>query len=188
MLPPPHHVPERHVMKGPLDDIRQRLAQVADPTELLVGLFAHAPIGLQVYLPTGESLLTNQAFRDIFGSEPPPEYNIFTDPLLEGTPVLDIARRAFAGETVTLPPLWYDTPRQPLARTGAPRRCAVASTWMPLFDEGGGVAQVVILFRDVTAELSASDQVAAERDELRRTQARLHAFLENAPVIAFIKD
>src|SRR3954469_2623100 len=59
---------------------------------------------------------------------------------------------------------------------------------MPLFDEGGGVAQVVILFRDVTAELSASEQVAAERDELRRTQARLHAFLENAPVIAFIKD
>src|SRR5215475_3275739 len=111
-------------MKDLLEEVRERLAGIADPMALLVQLFTNAPIGLQVYLPTGQSLLTNQAFRDIFGSEPPPEYNLFEDPLLPGTGILDIARRAFSGELVISPPDWYDTPKQPLAR-GTPRRCAV---------------------------------------------------------------
>ncbi len=175
-------------MKAPLEDVRDRLSQVTDPMSLLVGLFAHAPLGLQVYLPSGQCLLTNQAFRDIFGTEPPPEYNLWSDPLLPGTGVLELARRAFAGETVSLPPMWYDTTKQPLVSSGTPRRCAIASTWMPLFDAAGRVSHVVILFRDVTAELSAQEQLEADRDRLRELQGRMQAFLDNAPVICFIKD
>ncbi|HEY2745043.1 MAG TPA: PAS domain S-box protein [Polyangia bacterium] len=169
-----------------LDDAREQLAQIADPMALLVGMFVNAPVGLQLYSPGGRSLLTNRAFRAIFGTEPPPEYNLFDDPLLVGTDVLVAARRAFAGEVVELPPTWYDTHKQPLARGG--RRCAVACTWLPLFDAGGRVSHVVLIFRDVTAELGAKEEIAGERDRLRETQNRLQALLDNAPAIIFVKD
>ena len=175
-------------MNDMLDQVRERLAGVDDPMTLLAGLFANAPIGLQVYLPTGQSLLTNQAFRDIFGTEPPPEYRLFDDPLIQGTPVLLGARRAFAGELVRLPPLWYDTPKQPLARGGVPRRCAVECTWMPLFDREGRVSHIVLLYRDATAERLAQEQVSAERDRLRETQNRLQALLDHAPAVIFVED
>jgi PAS domain S-box-containing protein len=168
-------------MAGAADDIREALKQVSDPMALLVGLFTNAPVGFQIYTPDGHCLLTNQAFRRIFGTAPPPEYNIFEDPLLHGIGILEIARRAFAGETIVSPPAWYDTPNQPLARGGVPRRCAVGSTWLPLFDSQGRVAHIALIFEDVTAELLAREQAEAER-------ARLQALLDNAPAIVFVRD
>ena len=113
---------------------------------------------------------------------------MFADPLLpEGHPVLHAARRALAGEIVMTQPFWYDTPKQPLAR-GTPRRCALACTWVPLTDSAGHVTHMALLYRDVTDELLAKQQVVAERDRLRETQAQLQAFLDNAPVVLFVKD
>ena len=172
---------------GRLDEAREALLQVADPMALLVGLFANAPIGLQIYRPDGHNLLTNQAFRDIFGSAPPPEYNIFRDPLLLENGGVAVARRAFAGETIVMPPIWYDTRRQPLRGDGA-KRCAVACTWLPLFDGAGRVAHVALIFRDVTAEFAAQEVVEAERDRLRATEGRLQALLANAPAVVLVKD
>ena len=156
------------------DDVSARLSQVADPMALLVALISNAPVGFQLYLPSGQSLLVNQTFRELFGTEPQPEYNLFKDPLLQGSPILDAARRAFAGETVVTPPFWYDTPSQPLTLGGTPRRCALACTWVPLTDAAGRVGHVALLYRDVTDELSAKEQ--------------LQAFLDNAPVVLFVKD
>ena len=62
-----------------LDEIRVRLAGISDPGRWLQGIFAYAPFALQVYRADGHCLLTNKAFRDLFGSEPPPEYNILHD-------------------------------------------------------------------------------------------------------------
>src|SRR4051794_16208985 len=62
-----------------IEQIRARLGSVPDPVALLVGLFASSPIAFQIYDVNGTSLLTNPAFRELFGSEPPPDYNIFRD-------------------------------------------------------------------------------------------------------------
>jgi two-component system cell cycle sensor histidine kinase/response regulator CckA len=175
-------------MAGRLDPVREALSQVGDPMALLVGLFANAPIGLQIYRADGHCLLTNQAFREIFGSEPEPEYVLFDDPLLPGTGVLEIARRAFAGETIVMPPIWYDTPHQPLRGPGVSRRCAVSCTWLPLLDGEGRVVHVALLYRDVTAEYAAQELATAERDRLREAQGRLQALIENAPAVVLVKD
>ncbi len=176
-------------MAGRLDGVREALLQVADPMALLVGLFANAPIGLQIYRPNGHCLLTNQAFRDIFGSAPPPEYNLFEDPLLLANGGVAMARRAFAGETIVMPPAWYDTRLQPLRDIAAPaKRCAVVCTWLPLLDGAGDVAHIALLFRDVTAEFAALEQAEAERDRVRDTEGRLQAVLEHAPAVVLVKD
>jgi PAS domain S-box-containing protein len=148
-----------------LEEIRARLRTVPDPVALLEGIFAHAPVGLQVYAASGHCLLTNRAFRDLFGSEPPPEYNVLHDDVAERAGVLQHVRRAFAGETVALPPVWYDPRelRQVTVQEG--RRVAIEATFFPLFDAHGAITQVACVFRDVTAAMCERER--AERSERR---------------------
>src|SRR5687768_5345565 len=93
------------------DRIKGRLKSVADPIGFLTNLFAHAPVGFAVWGADGQALLTNQAFMDIFLSEPPPEYNVLKDDLLAANGIVALFQRAFAGETVQVPTFWYD-PRE----------------------------------------------------------------------------
>ncbi len=150
-----------------IEALRGHLAQVADPLTLLEGIFEHAPVGFQIYAPDGRSLLTNRAFRDLFGSEPPPEYRIFDDEVVAAAGLAGAVRRAFAGETVHVPPFWYD-PRA-LAHVSVPdgRRVAISPTSFPLYDRDHRVAYVAVVLKDVTAEMEAREQVEAERDLLR---------------------
>jgi signal transduction histidine kinase len=162
-----------------LDDVRAALARVPNPIALLESLFAFAPVGLQIYEAAGRCLLVNQAFVELFGSEPPPGYNVLTDEIAAKNGVLELIHRAFAGETITTPPVWYDPRelRQVSVATG--RRVAMSATFFPLFDaRTGAVTHVGIAYRDLTAELTERAKAEEERDRLRAilldfTQARL---------------
>jgi PAS domain S-box-containing protein len=151
----------------PLEEIRARLGQVSDPLALLEGIFACAPVGLQIYEASGHCLLVNQAFRNLFGAEPPPEYNVLEDEIAERNGVLDLVHRAFAGETITIGPIWYDPRQLTQVRVPQGRRVAIASTFFPLFDGAGKVSHVAIVFKDLTTEIEAREQAEQERDLLR---------------------
>ena len=71
------------------------LDSIDDPRTLLGGLFEHSPVAYQIFRADGHSLLVNQAFRKLFGSEPPPGYNIFNDEIAEKTGIQGLIRRAF---------------------------------------------------------------------------------------------
>ena len=157
-----------------LAEIRRRLADVADPLELLAGLFAHSPVAFQVYSPEGRSLLTNQAFLNLFGAAPPPEYNVLEDEIARKNGVLDLIHRAFRGETVHTPTVWYDPRRLHGFEHVSGRLVAMSSTFFPLFDAEGAVSHVVVAFKDVTNEL-LKDRAEHEMEALRATQAALRA-------------
>src|SRR5512135_1690826 len=104
----------RRGMQRPDSDfaaIERALEGLPDRTSLLVGLFAFSPVAYQVFKADGHCLLVNDAFRTLFASVPPPEYNVLRDELAEQQGFAPLIRRAFAGETVHLPSVWYD-PRQ----------------------------------------------------------------------------
>ena len=151
----------------PLEEIRAQLGQVSDPLALLEGIFACAPVGLQIYDASGHCLLVNQAFRNLFGAEPPPEYNVLEDEIAERNGVLDLVHRAFAGETITIGPIWYDPRELTQVRVPQGRRVAIASTFFPLLDGAGKVSHVAIVFKDLTTEIEAREQAEQERDLLR---------------------
>jgi signal transduction histidine kinase len=159
-----------------LEELRDRLRQVEDPITLLAGVFASAPVGLQIYEKGGRSLLVNQAYRDLFGTEPSPDYNVLKDEVAKRNGVLELIHRAFAGETLSLPPVWYERERKELqAEPG--NRVAVAADFFPLLGGQGEVGHVAIVFRDVTAELRACEQAEGERDrnaQLYREAQDLH--------------
>jgi signal transduction histidine kinase len=146
-----------------LDEIRVRLAGISDPMRLLHGIFAYAPFGLQVYKADGHCLLTNKAFRDLFGSEPPPEYNIFRDDIAERQGLQGLARRAFAGETVTTPTFWYDPRELQQVHVTEGRRVSISITMLPLFSPAGVVEHVALVFKDQTEETLARERAEAAR-------------------------
>jgi signal transduction histidine kinase len=153
-------------MESP-SEIARRLATVPDPVALLAGLFVHAPVGLQIYAADGRSLLVNQAFRDLFGSEPPPEYNVLEDDVAARRGVLDLIHRAFAGETVETPAIWYDPRELRQLKVTEGRRVAIETTAFPLRDLSGTVTHVAIAFKDVTAEMERVDAERRLVDEVR---------------------
>jgi PAS domain S-box-containing protein len=148
------------------DDIRRALAGVPDPVALLEGLFALAPFGLQIYSVAGRSLAVNQAFLELFGSQPPPEYNVLRDEIAERSGVLQDIRRAFEGHVVRLPVTWYDPRELRHVRVEQGNRVAIDTTFFPLFDRQGAVTHVAVVFKDVTAAQQAKETLEAERDLL----------------------
>ncbi len=146
-----------------LDEIAVRLAGISDPVRLLQGIFAYAPFGLQVYRADGHYILTNKAFRDLFGSEPPPDYNILHDDIAEKQGLLGLVKRAFAGETVQTPTFWYDPRDLQTVHVTEGRRVAISITLMPLFGASGTVEHVALVFKDQTEETLARERAEAAR-------------------------
>jgi signal transduction histidine kinase len=150
-----------------LDEIRASLARIPNPIALLESLFALAPVGLQIYEAQGRSLLVNQAFIKLFGSEPPPGYNVLQDEIAEKNGVLGLIHRAFAGETIEVPPVWYDARELQRVRVETAHRVAMSATFFPLIGRDGRVTHVGVFFRDLTAEFTEREKGEQERARLR---------------------
>lgn len=160
--------------------LQEKLGAVNDPVGFLVNLFAHAPVGFGVWTADGYPLLTNQAFLDLFGSEPPPEYNVFKDDLLEKSGLLEYFRRAFRGETVRVPTFWYDPRELQFITVTEGKRVAISMTVFPLFKANGEIEYIGATYKDETdiANLNASlEQMVHNRTiQLNAVNRELEAF------------
>ena len=170
--------------------VRRGLGSVVDPRSFLEGLFEHSPVAFQVYRVDGHCLLVNQAFRDLFGTEPPPGYNVLHDDVLARQGILDLIHRAFAGETIRIPPHWYDPSELQQIEIPGARRVGVEVTLFPLRDADGRIEHIAFCFKDVAAELqrqSERDHLEETAEALRRSEealvrnaARLQALAESS--------
>ncbi len=171
--------------------VAKQLGTVSDPVRLLEGLFAFAPVGFQIYDASGHSVAVNKAFRELFGSEPPPDYNILEDDLAEKQGLTAQIKRAFAGETVHLPAFWYDPRELQSVTVTEGRRVAIEMTLLPLRDASGAVSHVASCFKDLTPQHVLEEVVGKLRlreEELsgleavaRHSEARYRVQFEHAP-------
>ncbi|HEY3494137.1 MAG TPA: ATP-binding protein [Polyangiaceae bacterium] len=148
----------------------EALAEVEDLRALLEGLFAHAPVAFQIYTEEGHSLVCNDAFVKLFGSEPPPEYSVFEDQVLERQGFTDLVRRAFAGETIRLPAHWYDPRELRHLEIKESNRVAIEVTMVPLRGREGSIKHIALCIKDVTSEF-----------RLAISEARYRTQVETAP-------
>jgi signal transduction histidine kinase len=139
--------------------LQDKLRSVDDPISFLVNLFAHSPVGFGVWTADGYPLLTNQAFMDIFGAEPPPEYNVLKDDLLEKSGLLDSFKRAFSGETIHVPPFWYDPRDLTSIKVNDGWRVAISMTIFPLFTSNGEIEYVAATYKDETDILTLNENL-----------------------------
>lgn len=148
---------------------------------MLEGLFRESPVAYQVYRADGHCLLVNRAFRELFGAEPPPEYNVFEDDILERQGFLELVQRAFRGETVRVPPHWYDPRELRQLEVSEGRRVGIEVTLFPLRSAAGIVEHVALCFKDVTAELERGqerDDLGSIAEALRRREEELATILD----------
>ncbi|MFN7131286.1 MAG: PAS domain S-box protein, partial [Myxococcales bacterium] len=175
-------------MSDPVDELQQRLRSLPDPVALLEGIFAYAPVGFQIYRADGHSLLTNRAFRELFGTEPPPEYNILRDEVAREAGFLDLIHRAFEGETITIAPTWYDPRELEHVTVREGRRVAISSTIFPLRDRDGRVSHVAIVFKDVTAETIAKEEAQARQRQAEEDRNLLDAIIRHSGDAVVVAD
>jgi PAS domain-containing protein len=90
------------------EEIAAKLGTIDDPLTLLASLLAHAPTAFAAVRADGTCLAVNASLLELFGSEPPPEYDILQDDVAERQGVRPPVVRAFAGEVVRVPACWYD--------------------------------------------------------------------------------
>jgi signal transduction histidine kinase/CheY-like chemotaxis protein len=162
-----------------LKRISEQLSSIEDRDSLLERMLETAPISMQIFSADGRSLLVNPALEERFGKGPPPEYNVLEDEVLERQGLIGFLRRAFAGETVTMPPAWYDLREIHGVDTSGTigGRFGIQATVMPLFDRDHLVRHVLVWGKDVTAELELG--LREERQRLAFAAARLVALDTN---------
>ena len=157
---------------------------VANPEVLLEGLFEHSPVAFQIYRADGHSLAVNQAFRDLFLSEPPPEYNVLEDDVLKANGFLALVQRAFAGETIHVPPHWYEPGDLLRLEVREGRKVGIEVTLFPLRGVDGAIEHIALCAKDTTSELKLREVT----DALRRSQDELAATLQSIGDAVIVTD
>ncbi|NML16516.1 hybrid sensor histidine kinase/response regulator [Azohydromonas caseinilytica] len=148
-------------------------------------LFEHAPFSMQLLDPQGRTLRVNKAWLALWQLEGDADflrwiltdYNILSDPQLEAKGILPLLRRAFAGETVSLPAICYDPAE--MGRHG--RKRWLRARAHPVRAEDGSVAEVMLIHEDVSEEMRA--QEAAKLSEMRLKQ-----LVSAIPQLAWMAD
>jgi len=130
----------------------------------LRSLFDRLPFAVQVFSADGRLHYVNPALRTLRGFDeawsPPSDYNAFENPHLESLGFLSSVRRAFAGETVTLPPMRYSVEEMLALPEGRARWVQILI--YPVKDEAGEARAVVVMHIDIT-EREEAQQLLEER-------------------------
>jgi signal transduction histidine kinase len=163
-----------------LGSLGAQLRNLPDPVEFLTNLFANAPIGLAVWKSDGHALLANSALNALFGSVPPPDYNLFSDSIAAELGIAAAIRRAFAGESVTLPTFWYDPRHLKNGGVSAGRRAAISASIFPILSANDTVNYVAAVYRDDTHITLAQEELRAQSEQLERHIIGRTAELEEA--------
>lgn len=167
-----------------IDEVRQRLRALHSPLEMLEEIFLRAPVGLQLCHRDGSCALVNPMHTQLFGAVPPRDYNIFEDTVLAKTGVDALVRRAFQGERMTVPPIWYDARELQNVKVEQARRFAVGAELVPLRTGGDEVTHVLFVFNDVTETHHAREAAEAAADVARAEKARAEEAAARAEFLA----
>ncbi len=135
-------------------------------------VFAQSPFSMQLLSADGRTLRVNRAWERLWqlGDDDGVkawilggEYNVLTDPQLEAKGVTPLLRRAFAGETVHIPPILYD----PAELEKAGRARWVQAGAHPVLDAAGNVIEVMLIHEDVTERFRSERALEESEQRLR---------------------
>ncbi len=133
-------------------------AAVQKEKRTLDNVIEHNPFSIGLYDSEGHFVSGNQAFHNLFGCTPPPEYSLFEDPILkrEGKDqaFLDLKK---GKATQKLGAIWYD-PKELYPDLPGKRVCVNGSLF-PILDEKGNIQHIVTVHEDYTQRKLMEDRL-----------------------------
>jgi PAS domain S-box-containing protein len=137
----------------------------------MLAIIEQSPASVQVFATDGTCVQANRAWETLWGSkrEQLAGYNILKDPQVAERGILPYVQRAFAGEPVTIPPVYYD----PAENGQAGEARWTTGVMYPVKDPDGRVREVVLAHEDITERMRAEAAIRAMNEALeRRVRAR----------------
>jgi PAS domain S-box-containing protein len=124
-------------------------------------MIEQSPLSTQIFSPDGLTIEVNEAWQRLWGIsfESVSKFNLFQDKQLDEIGILEKMKRAFAGETITLPPFEY----VPVRGHYAGERRTVRGVVYPVKDVDDSVREVVGIHEDITDRQLAESRLALYR-------------------------
>lgn len=132
-----------------------------------------APYAIQIMTPDGRIQAFNEAYARLWGKSREElramheHYNVLEDDQAKSLGIMPLIQRAFAGESVSLPPFEYDPRKTRTARLDGLRRW-VQSTIYPIRGATGEIRAVVMTLWDITSAKEAEEKARTQFNELQR--------------------
>ncbi|GAA0568741.1 hypothetical protein GCM10009099_02960 [Caenispirillum bisanense] len=158
----PVMVGERRLLYSIIHDITRRCEaerKLRDSEIRFRALFEQNPAATLVMATNGRVLRANAAWQAMWGGTVESlhrrGFNLLEDPQLVQAGIIDLVRRALAGEAVEAPPALLDP--QGIGFTGQPRW--VRGFLYPIRDAAGEVMEVIVVNEDVTERRRAEEEL-----------------------------
>lgn len=131
-------------------------------------IFEKSPFSIQIYDAKGNFLHMNEAserlwqvtYKDLDA------YNLFEDEQIKSLGISSYFEKAFNGELLNIPPIFYDPSKTPPGYPGRPRW--VEGKLCPVKDSTGQVYQVILVHNDITERKYAEEALQKAYYELEK--------------------
>lgn len=169
---------------GTVQDITQRMQagkKLKESENRLKQLFENAPVCIEIYDKKGFFVHANKAWdtlwegiskEDLIG-----KYNALKSEQVGNKGLLKYIKRAYAGETVTIPLYEFD-PREEVGAEGKGRIKWVSSRIYPINDNDGQLTNIILINEDLT-------DLKETQDKLKHSYEYLEQLTDSMPDIIF---
>lgn len=131
-----------------ITEAEQARRELERERETLGRILALNPYAIQILDGEGRHRSGNQAFLDLFGTEPPQTWRLFEDPILARNQLLERLAPLRRGQAIALPALWYDL-QEILPEHPSRARC-LRATAFPLLEPDGRIGSIILMHEDIT--------------------------------------
>ncbi len=133
---------------------------------MLDNVIAKNPYSIAIIDKNGQIIKTNQSLRDLFGNDPPEDYNLFTDSILKKNGFVDAIKDIKNKEKIVIPDLYYN-PRE-LSEFGKNKKLCLRTVVFPIIGNNNQLQSIVLMHQDVTSLKKAQIELK-ESEELFRS-------------------
>lgn len=145
-------------------ELKECLASLSENC-MLNEMVSRSPISIQILDKDGYSISVNKTHTRFFGVECPPDYNMFSDPLLLSQELQGDFKMLKNGEAVFFKDTWYNTN---LLNPAFPNKTVWVKTCaFPMLDSKGKPERFVIMHEDITQRIILENEVKEKNEQVQ---------------------